>query len=135
MVGATYLRMRGFSEKVAHVVEGHVLAKRYLCYAEPDYHAKLSRGSVFTLGFQGGPMSADEARRFRADPLFETCVSMRRWDEGAKRPGWDVPPLAHYVRRLREQITLEPTDDVAALLARTSFVRDGNVIVAVRSCL
>ena len=42
MIGATYLRMRGFAERVPHLIEGHVLAKRYLCFAEPGYHDKLS---------------------------------------------------------------------------------------------
>ncbi|MEL6219990.1 MAG: hypothetical protein AAFR79_16240, partial [Pseudomonadota bacterium] len=45
------LRMAGFDETVAHVVEGHVLAKRYLCYKEADYHGKLSKGSQRTLEF------------------------------------------------------------------------------------
>ena len=62
--------MVGFSEKVAHLVEGHVLvralksmtcssddaslqAKRYLCFKEPEYLANLSPGSARTLTFQG----------------------------------------------------------------------------------
>ena len=46
--------MTGFHEAVAHVAEGHVLAKRYLTHAEGDYYAKLSEGSKKTLAFQGG---------------------------------------------------------------------------------
>ena len=42
VIGGCWLRMHGFDETCAHITEGHVLAKRYLCYAEPDYHAKLS---------------------------------------------------------------------------------------------
>ena len=42
VIGATYLRMRGFAERVPHLIEGHVLAKRYLCFAEPGYHAATS---------------------------------------------------------------------------------------------
>ncbi len=35
VIGGCWLRMRGFHEDVAHVTEGHVLAKRYLCLKEP----------------------------------------------------------------------------------------------------
>ena len=77
--------MHGFDEMVAHITEGHVLAKRYLCFKEEDYYAKLSKGSQRTLAFQGGPMTADEAAIFERDPLFGACVEMRRWDEGAKQ--------------------------------------------------
>jgi len=84
VIGATYLRMRGFNEKVAHLVEGHVLTKRYLTFKEPDYYALLSLGSQRTLEFQGGRMTADEAALFETGPLFEVCKAMRRWDEGAK---------------------------------------------------
>ena len=31
VIGATFLRMHGFDERCARLVEGHVLAKRYLC--------------------------------------------------------------------------------------------------------
>jgi predicted HD phosphohydrolase len=36
VIGGCWLRMRGFHEDVAHVTEGHVLAKRYLCHKEPS---------------------------------------------------------------------------------------------------
>ena len=91
VIGACWLRMRGFHEDVAHVVEGHVLAKRYLCFVEPDYFTKLSDGSKNTLRYQGGPMTAEEKVVFDSDPLQAQCLALRRWDEGAKRPGWKVP--------------------------------------------
>eukprot|EP00239_Pterosperma_sp_CCMP1384_P006351 CAMPEP_0197853678 /NCGR_PEP_ID=MMETSP1438-20131217/23169_1 /TAXON_ID=1461541 /ORGANISM="Pterosperma sp., Strain CCMP1384" /LENGTH=207 /DNA_ID=CAMNT_0043468163 /DNA_START=115 /DNA_END=735 /DNA_ORIENTATION=+ len=84
LIGATFLRMRGFSERVAHVVEGHVLAKRYLCTVDKKYHDNLSPGSVMTLKFQGGLMKESELRLFESDPLFEMCKTMRTWDEKAK---------------------------------------------------
>ena len=65
-------------ELAVRMVEGHVLAKRYLTYAEPDYYGKLSRGSKTTLKFQGGPMSAEEAEAFRASDSFDACLTMRR---------------------------------------------------------
>ena len=59
---------------------------RYLCWAEPDYFARLSPDSVRSLALQGGPMSADEAFAFRATPHAEAAVRLRRFDEAAKRP-------------------------------------------------
>lgn len=66
--------MRGFDEKVAHLVEGHVLAKvrfvlspglnrlqRYLCFKDPEYFGKLSPASVTTLEFQVGSLLGTSA--------------------------------------------------------------------------
>lgn len=82
VIGGTWLRMRGFHEDCAHVVEGHVLAKRYLCHVEPEYHTKLSAGSKTTLVYQGGPMTNEEKEVFDRDPLQDECLALRRWDEG-----------------------------------------------------
>ena len=70
-VGAAYLRRAGFDDLAVRMVEGHVLAKRYLTHAEPDYYDKLSEGSKTTLRFQGGPMSRAEvaARTPRASKM------------------------------------------------------------------
>jgi len=95
-IGATYLRKRGFSEKVTELVSGHVQAKRYLTFKDPGYFEELSPASVQTLGYQGGPMSEDEASEFESDPLSELKLRVRLWDERGKRPGWDVPPLEFY---------------------------------------
>eukprot|EP00038_Savillea_parva_P014677 m.11769 g.11769 ORF g.11769 m.11769 type:complete len:546 (+) comp2872_c0_seq1:48-1685(+) len=135
VIGATYLRMRGFSEKVAHLVEGHVLAKRYLTFKEPDYYELLSPGSRRTLVFQGGPMTPAEAAIFEAGPHFEMCKQIRRWDEGAKDPTRKVEPFAGHVERILAAITEPPCDatHAAELSARTSFIREGNVIAGIRA--
>lgn len=83
-VGANYLRKRGFSEKIARLIENHVEAKRYLCFKKPEYYYKLSEASKATLEFQGGKMTEDEAVRFESDPLFALSIKMREWDETAK---------------------------------------------------
>src|SRR5215475_14746664 len=44
-IGADYLRQKGFSEKIATLVESHVAAKRYLTYKYPAYYEKLSEAS------------------------------------------------------------------------------------------
>lgn len=95
-VGADYLRDRGFSERVARIVENHVEAKRYLCVAKPGYFKKLSEASLKTLSFQGGPMSEEEVARFEADPYFKDFIKMRAWDELAKVENKPLPDLDRY---------------------------------------
>ena len=95
-VGARYLRERGFSDRVAQLVSGHVAAKRYLTRTNPSYFAKLSKASVATLELQGGPMTAEEASAFGRDPLFEQKLRLRAWDEQGKLAGWVAAPLASY---------------------------------------
>lgn len=95
-VGARYLRQRGFSERVAQLVSGHVAAKRYLTLTNPSYFARLSPASVATLQLQGGPMTDGEAAIFGRDPLFEQKLRLRSWDEQGKLTGWAVAPLSSY---------------------------------------
>ncbi|ONH54040.1 phosphohydrolase [Pseudomonas cedrina subsp. cedrina] len=84
-LGADYLRHAGFSERLARLVEYHVLAKRYLTFSQPDYYARLSEASRRTLAYQGGVMSAEEAKAFEQDPLYAISLRLRHWDEQAKQ--------------------------------------------------
>lgn len=93
-IGGDYLRSAGFPERVAKLVENHVQAKRYLMFRYPEYSVSLSDASRKTLEFQGGVMTAEEARLFEADPLFDVSIRMRRWDEQAKETGRAVIDLA-----------------------------------------
>ena len=83
-LGADYLRRAGFSERIAKLVEYHVQAKRYLTFSQPDYYARLSEASRRTLAYQGAVMTAEEARAFERDPLFQVSLRLRHWDEQAK---------------------------------------------------
>lgn len=83
-LGADYLRRAGFSERLARLVEYHVQAKRYLTFSQPEYYARLSEASRRTLAYQGGVMSAEEARAFEQDPLYAVSLRLRHWDEQAK---------------------------------------------------
>jgi phosphonate degradation associated HDIG domain protein len=83
-IGADFLREKGFSERIAKLVENHVQAKRYLTFKQPDYFLNLSEASKKTLVLQGGVMSESEAAAFEKDPLFDTSIKMRYWDEQAK---------------------------------------------------
>ena len=151
--------MRGFEYKVAHIVEGHVLAKRYLTGTDKSYNDKLSsvrlrpavldlRASVFpgtaltrtvsalqgsqrTLAFQGGPMTEEEARIFETDSLFEENVQMRRWDEGAKVEGLAVPPFEHYKEAVMASVKYASCDvETFGKVGGLAYERDGNKILA-----
>ena len=92
-IGRNFCDRVGFPEMVGKVVQGHVLAKRYLCWKNPSYHDKLSDASKTTLRHQGGPMEDAEAEAFEKTAEFETIIRMRSWDEAAKIPGKAVPGL------------------------------------------
>jgi 2-amino-1-hydroxyethylphosphonate dioxygenase (glycine-forming) len=83
-IGADFLREKGFSEKIAQLLENHVQAKRYLTFKYPEYLQNLSVASKKTLGFQGGVMIINEASAFEKNPLFDLSIKMRQWDEQAK---------------------------------------------------
>ena len=96
-VAADWLRERGFSEKIAVLVENHVNAKRYLTYIDDDYYEALSEASKQTLIFQGGRMTENEAKEFEQNPYFELIIKMRRWDEAAKIEAMKLPNLDHFL--------------------------------------
>lgn len=93
-LGADYLRSAGFSERMAHLVEYHVQAKRYLTLKEPGYYERLSEASRRTLEYQGGVMTQTEAEAFEKDPLCAVSLRMRHWDEQAKERHVPVIDLA-----------------------------------------
>lgn len=93
-VGADYLRERGFSERMAKLVEYHVQAKRYLTLKQPGYYEQLSPASRRTLEYQGGVMTVEEAQAFEQDPLCSVSLRMRQWDEWAKEMHVPVIDLA-----------------------------------------
>jgi phosphonate degradation associated HDIG domain protein len=93
-LGADYLTDRGFSERLANLVNGHVIAKRYLTYKYPEYFDKLSPASKVTLGFQGGVMSAAEAAAFERHPDADLIIRMRYWDDEAKLQNIPIDNIA-----------------------------------------
>jgi len=95
-IGAEFLREKGFSKKIARLVESHVEAKRYLTVRDPAYYAQLSDASKRTLEYQGGPMTEEEASAFEQYPLFDLIVKMRLWDEQAKMENKPLPDLERY---------------------------------------
>jgi len=92
-IGENYLLTHGFSARIGRLVQGHVPAKRYLTFKYPEYYQRLSQASKETLTIQGGVMQADEAAAFEADPLFDSYIKMREWDDRAKLVNTHVPDL------------------------------------------
>ena len=103
-IGANFLTSNGCSQRMADLVAAHVAAKRYLCHRKPAYYRKLSQASKGTLEFQGGPMSEAEARAFESSPDFKYFLAIRSWDERAKDPDLQVPPLETYIPMLKKHI-------------------------------
>ena len=96
ILAANFLRDKGFSEKIARLVESHVQAKRYLTFKYPDYYNKLSEASKITLSKQGGIMSDTEAVFFEQDPLHLLYIKLREWDDKAKLLNQPLPSLDKY---------------------------------------
>lgn len=95
-IGARWLLERGFSERVAELVGGHVDAKRYLTATNEGYVERLSATSMETLRLQGGPMDAEAAREFAQRGELRDMLRLRAWDEMAKDPDWRGPGLETY---------------------------------------
>jgi phosphonate degradation associated HDIG domain protein len=85
-----------FPPAVIEPVRMHVSAKRYLCAVDPDYLDRLSSASRLSLGLQGGPMSEAEVAAFEESPHAEAACVLRRYDDEAKDPEQQTPPLEHY---------------------------------------
>lgn len=95
-IGAAFLVARGFSDKVATLIAGHVDAKRYRVFKDKNYHDKLTYASQQTLIRQGGPMDEKEAAAFEKNPYFEQILLVRTWDEYAKIPSAQTPPFSFF---------------------------------------
>lgn len=108
-LGADYLRAGGFSERVARLVESHVLAKRYLTFKYPEYRRQLSAASQATLAFQGGMMTATEAAAFERHPDADIIIRLRQWDDLAKQPGLPVGSLARLKHMALRHLLLAQT--------------------------
>ncbi|KAF5356469.1 hypothetical protein D9757_012475 [Collybiopsis confluens] len=96
ILGGNYLASLGFPPQVYELVQGHVVAKRYLTAVEEEYYNGLSDASKRSLGFQGGPFSQSQVESFRKEPFFQEKVQLRRFDDAAKVVGAQVPPLDAY---------------------------------------
>jgi phosphonate degradation associated HDIG domain protein len=114
--GARALR-RWFGPQVVGPIGLHVLAKRYLCAAEPGYIEALSSASILSLRLQGGPFTPEQCGRFERSRFAADAIQVRRWDDTGKIVGFVAPGLETYwpvltriVRTRREIATQRPFD-------------------------
>ena len=101
---AANLLGRWFPPAVTVPIALHVAAKRYLVATEPAYARGLSDASVRSLRVQGGAMTAQEIARFSRIRYADAACRLRRWDDAAKVPNRQVPPLEHYRERLESLV-------------------------------
>jgi phosphonate degradation associated HDIG domain protein len=106
-LGGKFLREKGFSEKIARLVESHVAAKRYLTYKHPDYYNKLSGASKITLAQQGGMMDETEAKQFEEDHLHILFIKIREWDDKAKIEHIPLPSLEIYKQMALQHLVMQ----------------------------
>jgi len=99
-LGAAWLEQR-FGPDVVEPVRLHVAAKRYRCAVDADYHSRLSDASRLSLRLQGGPFTEPQARKFEQHPHFAAAVRLRLWDEAAKIPQLETPPLEHFLALIK----------------------------------
>ena len=99
-VGADYLRKLDIPYPIPELVEGHVQAKRYLTCINPEYYERLSSASKKSLHFQGGPMTPMESIVFKKNPLFQTFLDMRQYDDAAKETNINIKDLQYYREKL-----------------------------------
>ncbi|XP_038071780.1 2-amino-1-hydroxyethylphosphonate dioxygenase (glycine-forming)-like isoform X2 [Patiria miniata] len=102
IIGQEFLENLGIPRSVSVFSKGHVDAKRYLVYKEKGYYDRLSDASKKTLVHQGGPMTAQEAELFEAEPQLAAILKMRQWDEQAKDPTVQIEPLQRYREMCRQ---------------------------------
>ncbi len=98
-LGGAWLK-RYCGPEVTEPIRLHVPAKRYLCATDAEYQAQLSPASIQSLALQGGPFTSDDVAEFERNPHFRSAVALRRWDDLAKIPDLEVPPLEYYRPRL-----------------------------------
>lgn len=90
-----------FQEPVFRPIALHVMAKRYLCYAEPDYFANLSMASRRSLVLQGGPLTQAQAVQFEQTPFWRDAIQLRRFDDLGKREEVSSRHFADYLPLMR----------------------------------
>ena len=101
-IGAVFLRKLNIPYPIPELVEGHVQAKRYLTFKDPEYYNKLSDASKGTLQHQGGPMNESEAVAFETNKLCRDMIKLRSYDEKAKETNILIRDLNYYKEMLRD---------------------------------
>ncbi len=106
-LGAAYLTSKGFSTRIANLVQSHVDAKRYLTYCDPTYYQLLSEASKKTLSYQGGPMEPEEAKMFKENILLNQMLAIRHWDDQAKCINFPLPDMQKYATMMVKHLSTQ----------------------------
>lgn len=83
-IGYRFLQQLGFTQRVCDLVHEHARAKRYLCFADPQYYERLSIASKNTLVQQGGIFDANQAAAWYAQSHAPDAVALRLIDDQGK---------------------------------------------------
>ena len=94
-IAANFLKKLHFPDDLSYLVSQHVNAKRYLVHRVADY--PLSEASKATLEFQGGKMTEEECVEAEKNPLWQTVIRMRRYDELSKQTEMELPDDIMYL--------------------------------------
>jgi gamma-butyrobetaine dioxygenase len=101
-----------FGPEVTEPIRLHVQAKRYLVSGPNGYASKLSADSQRSLALQGGPMTPEEMAAFDLNPHAADALRLRCWDDLAKDPTIQAPPLQSFNDALGR--SLRRPEDTAA---------------------
>lgn len=93
-----------FGAEVADPMLMHVAAKRYLVAIDESYAATLSPSSTRSLELQGGAMNEEERATFERGAHYREAVTLRRFDDLGKQPGFQTRSLADWRSMLIAQI-------------------------------
>jgi len=91
-----------FDDAVLEPIKLHVEAKRYLCAVDPRYWDALSPASQHSLELQGGVFNVQQVKTFEDLPYASQATRLRRYDDLAKVPGLQTPPLSYYEGLMKE---------------------------------
>jgi predicted HD phosphohydrolase len=86
--------------RIAALVAGHDLAKRYLVTVDATYRDQLTPRSLATLRAQGGLLDPEERAAFLARPDADALVALRHADDAAKDPERTTAGLEHWTLAL-----------------------------------
>lgn len=121
-VGADYLRKIGMYERVCHLVENHVMAKKYLVSKYDDYYNKLSDASKKTLEYQGGKMTQNEMEELERDDDFENILKIRHYDDIGKQIGVDIPNIEYYCNLIEKYLNKDKYDYYKESLKKNGYL-------------
>jgi [1-hydroxy-2-(trimethylamino)ethyl]phosphonate dioxygenase len=97
VLGAKYLEPH-FAPEVTEPVRLHVPAKGYWAAQDETYRDRLSEASQKSLVHQGGVFDEAHMSAFRQEKYWHVAVQVRGWDDRAKVPDMETPPLRYFIQ-------------------------------------